>query len=562
MSDMRSSSAASLYSDRDNQAEGQALLSEKEASPKTSTSSDFTLWQRLEIIEPDGFLRDIEAGNLDAPHGTRRRLINLLLPSFLHLERPQNAERGISQTAYLDGLRGMASFFVYVRHFAAATHPNIQPGFGSSSEDRYVTQLPFVRLVISGPAMVALFFIVSGYALSWAPLRAQSQGSGAILERLSSSIFRRATRLFLPGVVSTFLVMVCIRLHLYSWGHAAVNAVEMPGFHEPEPPQLIKDALSVQLVDWTKATWQWVNIWNTVNHPYDVHLWTLPVEFRFSMALFMLLAGTARIGNNLRLFVLAGGVVYGYLSDSWAGFLFFAGGFLAQLKFVTTEENCRSLGEDDGLPFENEYRKGAMIAAAMEWLRYVTFVAGLYLLSAPDSGFGKSCRQLLACLTLTRRSASNAPGYISLSRLNPSGWYENWRFPHCVGALLTVYALSSTKGNVLRSLFTNRVALYLGRISYALYLVHGPVVHMLGFWLVPWFWGIFGKKTTVERETGFACAFVIVTLIVLYVSDLFWRGVDKRCVQLAKWIENKAIALGKVSVPAWTAQVEGRNRID
>lgn len=127
--------------------------------------------------------------------------------------------------------------------------------------------------------------------------------------------------------------------------------------------------------------------------------------------------------------------------------------------------------------------------------------------------------------------------------MNPPLWPENWRFPHCIGAILAVYATSSTSTNAIRCLFDNPVSVYLGKLSYALYLVHGPVVHMLGFWLVPWFWSLTGKETQFQKELGFMGAFVVVTALVIWSADLFWRGVDNRCVALARWLENM-VAVG------------------
>ena len=72
-----------------------------------------------------------------------------------------------------------------------------------------------------------------------------------------------------------------------------------------------------------------------------------------------------------------------------------------------------------------------------------------------------------------------------------------------------------------------------------MYLVHGPIVHMLGFWLVPWCWSFIGKETAWGREVGFLIAFAVVTAVVIRVSDLFWRYVDVRGVAFARWLEKQ-----------------------
>jgi peptidoglycan/LPS O-acetylase OafA/YrhL len=320
------------------------------------------------------------------------RIPPALLPSFL---QPRNNSESasntkVSPTAWLDGMRGLAAFFVYIRHFGAIHHPDIQPGFGSSDSNRYITQLPFIRLLVSGPAMVALFFIISGYALSWGPLK--SIHGGAVdksLERLSSATFRRAMRLFLPGIVSTFFVMLCISLSMYDRGHRAwASNDDVPGFKEPQPPMWRKDPFSVQFWDWVRSSWQWINIWQQNGHAYNPHLWTLSVEFRSSIALFMVLLALARTRAVWRLAGLGGMVMYCYYTSAWAEWLFFAGAFLAQVKMIQDERQAALpvavKSEEDVL--DDVHPKG--ISTADSW-RIITFVAGLYLLSAPDYGHGR-----------------------------------------------------------------------------------------------------------------------------------------------------------------------------
>jgi hypothetical protein len=43
------------------------------------------------------------------------------------------------------------------------------------------------------------------------------------------------------------------------------------------------------------------------------------------------------------------------------------------------------------------------------------------------------------------------------------------------------------------------------------------------------------------KELGFGCAFIMVTIVTVWCADLFWRGVDVKCVQLAKWVESKMV---------------------
>ena len=92
--------------------------------------------------------------------------------------------------------------------------------------------------------------------------------------------------------------------------------------------------LAVQLAAWCsgvlhRITWPWAwdhELWP----PYDVHLWTIPIEFNHSMLLFIAILCLSRLrllvrrGLNLAL------LVYFMLCGKWAAFEFFAGMFLAE----------------------------------------------------------------------------------------------------------------------------------------------------------------------------------------------------------------------------------------
>jgi hypothetical protein len=355
--------------------ESEPFLDAEKVSPRSPGAIVFSILLKGARL-PDKFLRS-----------SKCNISSILLPSFFHPRRAESAR--VSQTAWLDGIRGCAAFLVYIRHFAAASHPDIQ--FGFDETHRSFIHLPFFHLLTAGPAMVALFFIISGYALSWGPLRAlHNQSIEACLHRLSSATFRRATRLFLPGVVSTFIVMLCVSAGLYDKGHLSMNPEDMPGFHEPQPPMLRTLPFSAQFNDWFHQTWLWLQVWTPVNHPYDVHLWTLPVEFRCSMILFMALVAFARTPSRVRLGLLLGCIIYCHYSSFWEGWLFFAGSFLAQLKLLQDEADNYipplGLAENGGIVGEKETEKGTSRA---DYARLVCFAAGLYLLSAPDYGFGK-----------------------------------------------------------------------------------------------------------------------------------------------------------------------------
>lgn len=87
-----------------------------------------------------------------------------LLPSFVSSYlRPNSAARTkrLHDTAYLDGLRGIGAFVVYLHHTHMMYSMDGLYGYGSKAGANHILQLPFIRLVTAGPGAVALFFLIS-----------------------------------------------------------------------------------------------------------------------------------------------------------------------------------------------------------------------------------------------------------------------------------------------------------------------------------------------------------------------------------------------------------------
>ncbi|KAM3072208.1 hypothetical protein ACMFMF_007602 [Clarireedia jacksonii] len=142
---------------------------------------------------------------------TLRKLSLKLAVAFIpspiqHYLSFREPKAGKSQLAYLDGLRGIAAFIVYVDHFSAPHFKGMLDSYGSTPNDNSILQLPIIRLLYNGGPMVCLFFVISGTVLSLKPLTLQNaQHWMHVYQTLSSSVFRRLIRLYLPTTIVTFL---------------------------------------------------------------------------------------------------------------------------------------------------------------------------------------------------------------------------------------------------------------------------------------------------------------------------------------------------------------------
>jgi peptidoglycan/LPS O-acetylase OafA/YrhL len=131
---------------------------------------------------------------------------------------------------------------------------------------------------------------------------------------------------------------------------------------------------------------------------------------------------------------------------------------------------------------------------------------------------------------------AETPGWVYLTSLIPKWWGDEHRYWQSVGAVIFVLAVG--RSACWQRFFNLAAVQYLGRISYAVYLMHGPVLHTLGYAIERWAWGLTGTEGR-AYVAGFILASVFVAPIVIWVSDVFWRAVDAPTVRFAKWLEKR-----------------------
>ena len=186
-----------------------------------------------------------------------RRVLDFLTPSFLSKNAPASIDR---PTDFLDGMRGYASFIVFISHMVSPIYPNYAVGFGSQGgkNDHWVPQLPIIRLMSSGLAMVHLFFVLSGFSISLKPLKLMRQGNFNLLfDTLVSATFRRAARLYLPclALLVGILAMVCMGFFNDAFDMATKE--NWPFDTEPLTPPPVYETYGAQLKSFWHCWWQW-----------------------------------------------------------------------------------------------------------------------------------------------------------------------------------------------------------------------------------------------------------------------------------------------------------------
>ncbi|KAK8051589.1 hypothetical protein PG993_002974 [Apiospora rasikravindrae] len=429
-----------------------------------------------------------------------------------------------------NGLRGYAAFFVVWHHISLVWFSWDLHGGYAGSEMGYFLQLPIIRLAISGPPHVFVFFVISGYALSHKTLKLLRQGGKTeeAYATLASSAFRRHPRLFIPPEEGG--------------GRMPRGAVKLMG---PAPLA----TLGAQFGDYVRTTLEMIdplghrNDWTWI---YNPALWTLPHEFRGSLLVYGALLALSRCKSSVRLLVTTGMAFWALYFVYWPEFLFLSGMLLADLRLHTRHHTQGQKGEDDEASSTLDVEwKPAITSRSSGWksviptgwsnqyvhttVQTVMYIFILYVLGAPEWRLG----------------GAEAPGYVWLAQLVPSQYIAADRPSHfwpTIAAVALIFALD--RSPLLQRLFTTPFARYLGRISYSLYLVHVPILHGLGYWAGKFFLETTGSETDSGYVLGVTAAAVVVWVVTIWAADLGWRYVDAPAVRFAGWVYRK-VAVGR-----------------
>ncbi|KAF7196387.1 O-acetyltransferase PaAT-1 [Pseudocercospora fuligena] len=436
--------------------------------------------------------------------------------------RDAKPQPSLQDTAWLDGLRGIAAFVVYIEHFSLPYQNGMRVAYGSPNATS-LWQLPIVRLLYSGTPMVSIFFVVSGCALSLKALKLANSGQPeAASASLSSSIFRRGVRLFAPTTIATFLVLLLTQLGLYEHPYAILEIHGRRHMVLDRPPHL--SSFWAQIVDWVRylfARLYYPEVWmgqlpGSTSSIYASQLWTIPIEFYASMALYVCLAGLIGTRGLVRRLTLGAMAAFSLIISRWDLMLFFAGALIAD----RIAEQRRPEPNDDTADEKWSNEKDVTNHGFRKVLQMVTSTSltamALLLLSYPD------------------HEAWTNPLYHILAVVN-----DDYRMWQSCGAVLL--ALTCSRNSLLQRLLSSAVIRWLGHISYGLYIVHIPILVSYGWALVTFVRDhITGSESWWKKNMGFAPALIVLTPLVLLLAALWTNYVDRWCQRLARYLERKS----------------------
>jgi len=324
--------------------------------------------------------------------------------------------------AYLDGIRGIAAFLVFIHHFLLVFYSSYY-NFEISSSHLNGLEILFGRSVLSvftnGNFWVHVFFVLSGFVLSRKYFHTNDT------ETLVSAVHRRFVRLYIP--VAFMLILAYLMMKGGAFYNRPVSTIahsewwfgQMWTFDQPLERLLNCLYYTTML--------QGDSIFNTC-------LWTLPYEFYGSLFVFAFLVLTHSTRYRKLMMVLM--LVYFYLFQGGAYICFVAGIFLCYVEQWVAARK----------------RKVVFL------FPFLSMLLGLILGSYP-SAVGREG-------TLFE--------HLGHTLLEYTIWY------HTAGAFLLVLAFVLSPG--LQRMCSLRCFRFLGRISFSLYLLHVIVIGSFSAW--------------------------------------------------------------------------------
>lgn len=379
---------------------------------------------------------------------------------------------------WIDGLRGLACLAIFAHHFAGCFYPVLLYGSeqaGASAAGVALAQSPLAVLV-NGNFWVCVFFVMAGFVAAWG--RFGDEGSGSpLVGQLPRQLLHRYLRLTPATFVVSALVLLMLRLHLMT----NINFAARYGLY-------------------------WPSIW------YAENIYTVRSLFMESFVKLCFVGSDKFVG------VL------------WSICYLFYGNCLAALLAELGRKSERLLYPVCSLLF------AAGLVLGLRWSMYACFPLGTLL--ARLVWEGRFCSRplpglllILLGLALGATPTFFVPDNAYRLLSTPVLLTEGYAFWHVLGAGMLVTGICLAPG--LQRLLSRRAPLWMGEISFSLYLIHMPVLFSLGTGLF-----LLLDRPGMDSYPLLTALTLLGTLpALLLLSALFRRSVELPCTRLANRFE-------------------------
>lgn len=364
---------------------------------------------------------------------------------------------------WLDGLRGIACILIFVHHSILAFFPSAYYG-GNPESGKYSMDTLLaespIGVVFNGNFWVCVFCVVSGLVLSLKVMKDRNR------ENLSKTVLKRYPRLALPMLIVSFLVYFMLKIGAFSNIEAAIYTQSdwLAGYY--------REVVSLKKV----FTCSLYGVWFLGDNTFSTAFWMMSPLFMGSFFSYLISIVTWN-SNRYVYIVYAVAIVFMIKQDSLL--LCFAIGSLLAYMYYREEKIMKN--HISGL---------------------LALILGIYLGGYPTNASPLNYYGILV-------------GKIQ-ETVNAKQLY------HIIGAGLVIYGLFCLQFSW--KILQNKIFLKLGKISYAVYLLHIPILFSVATKIFLSLYKI-TEKYILSASIGLcvSLAFLIVLAI------LFNRYIEKWC---------------------------------
>ena len=392
-------------------------------------------------------------------------------------------QRRTHHIAHFDGMRGLGALIVLLTHLSVTLYPSMTSGIDDLSGIHlltYVARSPF-DLFTSGNFAVGIFFVLSGYVMSRLVC-----GSRESILGLS---VRRYVRLDGPALASCLLSVGLLSTGLYH--NQSVSTITA----SPWLGQWFDFTASVQSALYEGL----IGIFVHPTSMYNANLWTMYTELWGSLAIFVV---HRAIGNRLiRLgLILIMAIVAFVFFRNYGFFCILAGSASFLWHDLINEESV------SGLPRRFAHLQSAFKIVRSPAVALSSVLAGVYFGTYPDFGSFEDPGPLYGWL----RASSELWVY----------------FYHALGSILIVHFIHGVSS--LRNILASPPLLYLGKISFPLYLMNLPIICSFGAWMIE-------ILHTRLPYNAMAIGVAFSTALCCFaVAEIYGRAIDQPCLALSR----------------------------
>lgn len=392
---------------------------------------------------------------------------------------------------WIDGLKGLACIFIIFHHFLMGYYPAAYSGdyaysHMASGADVAFAQSPLAFFTI-GDFWVSIFCLISGFIIANQVWKMTED------KQFSKALLKRYPRLMLPVLCISIFVFIMLQVGLfYNSQAAALTRSEWLDMFYHDKSGVIELLTDSLIDDWFVG----------MRLIYSNAFWMLKDLFMGSFVAYILAAMGKEKKKRMFVVYLFVSLIYLSINSRMADF---ALGVLAAFLFA-------QLGQIFGPVKEKEKSNNRSWPVIMIGilLLVIGFLLGAYPVECiPTNGY----RYLLPIQNFL------------YGRLTP------YLFYHKLAAFSLVLGIGML--SQVQKILGSKVCCFLGKISYAVYLIHIPVLFSLTAVLF-----VKINASTGRYNLAAGVALVISLAVIILLSWLFQKYIEKYCEKATNWFVN------------------------